>query len=200
MARTAFGSGTRIIIAPEIRILKIPGEHERKIGKVDFIIGKLNDKDEVCDFAALEIQAVYFSGASIVGAFNTFLDTRKLPNDSKRRLDYRSSAQKRLMPQLNLKVPVFRRWGKKFFVAVDSLFFNNLPLKKSVSSIDNSEITWLVYSFKKENIGYRMSNPEIHYTLWEDVLNDLREGKEPTPAEIMNEISLKKKTFKVLNA
>jgi hypothetical protein len=96
------------------------------------------------------------------------------------------------MPQLHLKVPVFRRWGKRFFVAVDNLFYANLPKFKTVASIENSEITWLVYSFAGTPNGFQIQPPKMIFTLWEDVLTALREGQEPTPAEIMAEISAKK--------
>lgn len=197
-ALAAFGRGARIIVAPEIRILRIQGQHSRKIGKVDYIIGRLDKHDEVCDFAALEVQAVYFSGRSIQPAFHNFLKTGQLMTNSQRRLDYRSSAQKRLMPQLNLKVPVFRRWGKKFFVAVDNLFYTQLPAMRTVPNMDNSEVTWLVYPFSKQKGGYEMATPAIHYTLWEDVLNALREGQAPTPGEIMAEISARRAEYRML--
>jgi len=194
VGRAAFGAGASILVAPEIRILRVG--NGRRIGKVDYIVAKLGENQQVVDFAALEVQAVYFSGASIRPAFDQFIATGQLPGDSRRRLDYRSSAQKRLMPQLNLKVPVFRRWGKRFFVAVDSLFFSNLPAFKTVSSIQNSEITWLVYPFAKTPSGFRMQPPQLVFTLWEDVLTALREGQEPTPTEIMAEITARRDDLK----
>ena len=69
-----------------------------------------------------------------------------------RRPDFRSSAQKRLMPQLALKVPIFRRWNKRFFVAVDRTFYGELPTLKE-RSLGNSEITWLVYDFQRQAQG-----------------------------------------------
>ena len=189
VGRAAFGSGRKILVAPEVRILRTRSQKGRRIGKVDFIIAKVDDREQINDFAALEVQAVYFSGGSIRPAFDTFLRTGRVPDNSSRRLDYRSSAQKRLMPQLSLKVPVFRRWGKRFFVAVDSLFFENLPAFKTVNSLENSEITWVVYGFQKSGEGFTMGEPKLVFTVWEDVLSALREGQEPTPAEIVVEIA-----------
>jgi hypothetical protein len=187
VGRLAFGLGQKIIVAPETRILKIPGTN-KKIGKVDFIVGRLDAGGKPVDFAALEVQAVYISGKSIRPAFNRYLKTGKLNDESKRRPDFRSSAQKRLMPQLSLKVPIFRRWGKKFFVAVDAAFFEALPVLKTVSP-DNAEITWLVYPFKRaQNGGYSMGQPAIHHTLWDDVLTSLREGEAPERSELLGEI------------
>jgi hypothetical protein len=196
VGRAAFGVGTRILVAPEIRILKTGQRSARRVGKVDYLIAKTNPDNTVIDFAALEVQAVYFSGSSLRPAFDEFLATGQMPANTRRRLDYRSSAQKRLMPQLHLKVPVFRRWGKRFFVAIDQLFFANLPPFKTVSSIENSEITWLVYSFKATPTGYQIQPPQLIYTLWDDILTALREGQEPTTAEILAEIAAKKSELK----
>ena len=154
------------------------------------MVAKLDSDRKPIDFAALEVQAVYFSGNAIRPAFNHFLKHGSLPEDSRRRPDYRSSAQKRLVPQLNLKVPVFRRWGKKVFVAVDSHFFNSLPQIQTVESIENSEVTWLVYSFSRKSgaSGFVMNSPIPVFTQWEDVVSALREGEAPDPAEIIAEI------------
>ena len=137
-ARLAFGTGVEFAVFPEIRILRIEGKGEaaKKIGKVDFLLGRVSD-GKVVDFAAMEVQAVYFSGTSIRPAMRHFLKEGVLDfANSDRRPDFRSSAQKRLAPQLMLKVPVFRRWAKKFFVVVDSKFFGSLPAFKTASGLD----------------------------------------------------------------
>ncbi len=196
--RLAFGRGMQVLVAPEIRILQIPGGRVRKIGKVDYIIGQVDARGVVTDFAAVEVQSVYFSGRSIRPAFSSFLSTGQVPQGSDRRLDYRSSAQKRLMPQLSLKVPVFRRWGKRFFVAVDHLFFENLPPLRTVESVDNSEVTWLVYPLEAAGGRYRLGEPTVRFTLWEDVISALREGREPTPAEVISELNAKKDAYRTI--
>lgn len=196
-ARIVYGRGSKIVIVPEMRILKVPGT-KKKIGKVDYIIGKVSG-NKIDDFFALEVQAVYFSGKSIRHDFDVYLKTGCLGESSKRRLDYRSSAQKRLMPQLNLKVPVFRRWGKKFFVAVDSIFFENLPKIRSVESQNNSEITWLVYPIGKIGSRCKMHDPKVVYTVWDDVATALREGKAPDPSEIIDDISVRIGDFETID-
>jgi len=191
--RLAFGDGAEIVVAPEMRILDIPGARTRRIGKVDYVLAKLNSKDQVSDFAALEVQAVYISGDSVKPAFHHYLASGNFEGQNCfRRIDPRSSLQKRLVPQLNLKVPVFRRWGKKFFVALDSMLFEHFPEFRTSCSIQNSEITWLVYRFAKTGERYAMREPKILYSLWEDVLDSLREGNAPTPGEIQEEIDRKK--------
>jgi hypothetical protein len=58
VGRAAFGGNTRVVIAPEMRILRVCPNLGRRIGKVDYIVAKLGDSQEVIDFAALEVQAV----------------------------------------------------------------------------------------------------------------------------------------------
>jgi len=194
-ATAAFGKGAKFGVFPEVRILKIAAsgedERDRKIGKVDYLLGQIVD-DKVTDFAAVEVQGVYFSGGEIRSAMNHFLANDALDlKISDRRPDFRSSAQKRLMPQLFLKVPVFRRWGKKFFVVVDDHFFSNLPKFRKASSASNSELTWLSYSFKRTGPDYLMQGPDIHYSLWDDVQSALREGVAPEREEVEAELQTK---------
>jgi len=189
--RLVFGTGARIVAVPEIRILHLPGKKRKKIGKVDYLIARETPTGSLADFAAIEVQSVYISGASVRGAFHQFLDTGMLPSDAKRRPDFRSSAQKRLMPQLSLKVPVFRRWGKKFFVAVDRTFFSALPDFRRANSFVNSEVTWLVYPFSRTSEGepYHIGKPEVVFSEWGDLQDALREGVPPSPQEILDEIA-----------
>lgn len=68
--REAFGSGKRVLVVPEYRLLDVPGKQKKKIGKVDYLIAELNDAGIPIDFAALEVQSVYISGKSVRPAFN----------------------------------------------------------------------------------------------------------------------------------
>ncbi|WP_298983769.1 NotI family restriction endonuclease [uncultured Roseibium sp.] len=193
-ARLAFGEGVRFGIFPEVRILKIvaenEGERDRKIGKVDYILGRIDD-GVVTDFAAVEVQAVYFSGDEIRTPLRYFLENRELnPEISERRPDFRSSAQKRLVPQLQLKVPVFRRWGKKFFVVVDTQFFGALPSFGHTTPA-NSELTWLTYPIAKQGDDYRLGDATVIHSEWDEVKNALREGTPPEPDEIVAELQQK---------
>ena len=192
-ANLAFGQHSNFEVFPEIKILKIPSTdstREKKIGKVDYVIGKV-EAHEITDFAAVEVQAVYFSGTEMRTFFNKYIVGDNVDiNDSSRGMDFRSSAQKRLVPQLQLKVPVFRRWGKKFFVVVDSVFFSELP-KFSTTSEANSEVTWLAYPIKKTGKDYLLNKPDIIHSEWDEVRNSLREGTPPDPSEILKELQRK---------
>jgi hypothetical protein len=198
--RIAFGSGKKIVALPEMRLLRVP-DTDKRIGKIDFLIAVLDRNGKPSDFAALEVQAVYISGKSVRPFFNEFLRTGVLPEGAKARPDYRSSAQKRLMPQLSLKVPVFRRWGKRFFVVVDKPFFTALPRIRRVEGKENSEVTWLVYALKRNasGIGYSMSDPDVIFTLWDDVLTALREGEAPQQSEVLAEISVRLPQLKIFD-
>ena len=191
--RIAFGPDAQIEAFPEIRILTVPSEaggRDRKIGKVDFLIGHVVD-GKVLDFAAVEVQAAYFSGGNLRDIQKSFLINHHLNDvNADRRPDFRSSAQKRLVPQLALKIPVFRRWGKKFFVVVDSQFFGALPPFKATTE-SNSELTWLVYPFEKSRQAYTLGNPATVFSVWDDVQTALREGQPPDPSDILKELQLK---------
>ncbi len=93
------------------------------------------------------------------------------------------------MPQLSLKVPIFRRWGKKFFVAVDETFFAEMPVMREVDGVENSEITWLVYSFDKSGTEFKMRLKRVVFTHWDEVMAALREGVAPKPAEMLHELA-----------
>lgn len=192
-AKIAFGPGCEFAVFSEIHILRIPsvsGKRGTKIGKVDFLLGQI-ESGRIKDFAALEVQASYFSGEAIRPAMDHFLKHGALDDAiSGRRPDFRSSAQKRLMPQLQLKVPVFRRWGKKFFVVVDTQFFKSLPAFKTTTPT-NSEIIWLKYPIRLHGKRYTMDDPQIVGTQWDDLVTSLREGMAPEPEEIFSELQMK---------
>jgi Restriction endonuclease NotI len=193
-ARIAFGEAACFSIFPEIRILQVPDPKKsgsmKKIGKVDFVLGKI-DEGVVTDFCAVEVQAAYFSGTETRSALKHFIATKHFGTlDTFRRPDFRSSAQKRLIPQLQMKVPVFRRWGKKFFVVVDRQFFRSLPEFRTTTRA-NSELTWLVYPLARQGDGYQMQEVQATFTEWADVETSLREARAPDPSEIMTELQLK---------
>lgn len=193
-ARLAFGEHVRFGIFPEVRILRIEAEtgvkKDRKIGKVDYLLGKI-ENGAVVDFAALEVQAVYFSGNEIRTPLRYYMEKQTLDlANSDRRPDFRSSAQKRLVPQLQLKVPVFRRWAKKFFVVVDTQFFGNLP-QFPATTRSNSEVTWLSYPIARSGNDYALGDVNIVYSEWDEIRNALREGTPPEPDEIVAELQAK---------
>ena len=190
-ANIAFGAGVSCVAVPEFHLLEVVRKGRKsKIGKVDFLLVKM-EAGAAVDFAPLEVQAVYISGNSIRPAYEHYLESGQLSEGSMRRPDFRSSAQKRLMPQLALKVPIFRRWNKRFFVAVDQTFFNALPPLKE-RSVGNSEITWLVYDFQRQQHGgFEMQAPTVIHTIWDDVQEALREGEPPEREDLLRQLTKK---------
>jgi hypothetical protein len=84
------------------------------VGRIDHVL--VHPAAHPMRWCALEIQAVYFSGTSMGAEFQMLRDHEgdSLPFPARhRRPDYRSSGPKRLMPQLQIKVPILRRWGEK---------------------------------------------------------------------------------------
>lgn len=191
-AKIAFGEGAEVVVLPEHKLLSIPAAIEddksKKIGKVDFMLGRL-ENDKIVDFAALEIQSVYTSGGGVKDAFGHFIATREAGKEGDLGVDFRSSAQKRLVPQLRLKVPIFRRWGKKFFVAIDDTFFAALPEFGATTS-GNSELTWLAYPLRLQGAQpLILDDPMVHHTEWSKVEQALEEGKPPDgPSDVIVEL------------
>ncbi|NJN81784.1 MAG: hypothetical protein HC802_05515 [Caldilineaceae bacterium] len=106
----------RPMVAREVGFLESLGGRGQKAnaGKIDMVLASQQNGDRL-EWCALEIQGVYFSGNKMELEFKQFVDqngTLAFPA-GKRRPDYRSSGPKRLMPQLQIKVPTIARWGKK---------------------------------------------------------------------------------------
>ncbi len=120
---------------------------KKPAGKIDLVVASLLDSE--IKWYGLEIQAVYFSGPGMQTQFELLRDDggAKPPfPDAIRRPDWRSSSAKRLMPQLQIKVPTLRRWGSKLAVAVDRPFFEAIGGSSSNPSQDlnDGDIIWLV--------------------------------------------------------
>ena len=97
----------------------------------------------------LEVQAVYFSGPAMESEFKLLQKEQDPvpPAPVKiRRPDWRSSSAKRLMPQLQVKVPTLRQWGTKLAVTVDMPFFEAIGgiSEKPSQDLNEGDIIWLV--------------------------------------------------------
>jgi len=152
------------VIVPEVRFLRrnpnrlktddeLPEISEdvrsEDVGNIDIVL--VNPTHPEMGWCALEIQAVYFSGEKMNLLFahieNYIGDGIPFP-DKGRRPDYRSSGPKRLMPQLQIKVPTLRRWGKKMAVVVDVPWFRtNVVGVETVADISNCDIAWFLVDF-----------------------------------------------------
>jgi Restriction endonuclease NotI len=108
--------------------------------------------DDPKEWCAVEVQAVYFSGKKMgdhLAQFEKMGNSIPFPN-AVRRPDFRSSGPKRLMPQLQTKVPTLRRWGRKTAVIIDAPFAKSLGQFKRVDHISNCDIVWIVVDFDVE--------------------------------------------------
>ncbi len=108
------------------------------------------------EWYGLEIQVVYFSGDGMAREFEQLRsDGGSAPPMpvGRRRPDWRSSSAKRLMPQLEVKTPTLRRWGKKLAVAVDWSFFEAIGGRSDNPSHDlnDGDIVWLASISKSQN-------------------------------------------------
>jgi hypothetical protein len=84
------------------------------------------------------------------------------------------------MPQLQIKVPTLRRWGKKMAVVVDEQFFKSLGKMEEVSresDISNADIAWLVVGFDEGSDPIRLVRRRCHLTTLERAVEGLTNGE-----------------------
>ena len=136
-----------------------PDEDEgKKAGRIDWILvnpGTMTAGE--LEWCAVETQALYFSGDKMRPEFDAYAAAPSpvLYPVGKRRPDYRSSGPKRLSPQLDVKVPVLRNWGKKVVVVIDRFFFDNMNAltdayaraRNDQERRDNADVVWFVVDF-----------------------------------------------------
>lgn len=122
------------------------------VGRIDLVLVHPQNSEKWC---AVEMQAVYFSGGEIakdlavIRAQDATANGTPMPG-AVRRPDFRSSGPKRLMPQLQIKVPTLRRWGKKMVVVIDKPFLESMSDMESQGHISNCDIIWVVVRFDEE--------------------------------------------------
>jgi hypothetical protein len=148
------------------------------VGRIDKVL--VNPNKEPISWCALEIQAVYFSGASMKKDFDNIVTYSKdsIPFPvGVRRPDFRSSGPKRLMPQLQIKVPTLRRWGKKMAVVIDRSFYDSIGDMGEIKDLSNSDIAWFVVRYKEEKMKQAILEPDfVIYTTLERTVEGLTGG------------------------
>jgi len=165
------------------------GEVETTLGRgqTKSILARRLEKDyaldlsvDLDDWCGLEIQAVYFSGDRMSLEYDPFTEVPppKAPfPEGRRRPDFRSSSAKRLLPQLQTKIPSLRRWGKKMAVVVDEAFFYEMAEMEAVEHISNCDIVWIVVGYEREGDALRLQKRKVHFTTLEDAVLGLTAGK-----------------------
>lgn len=130
-------------------------------GKIDLVVAT---DDRELRWFGLEVQSVYFSGDAMRPEFEHLRDDagERPPFPlGKRHPDWRSSTAKRLMPQLQTKVPTLARWGSRVAVAVDSVLFDEAmggASEQPVRDIDAGDVIWLVSA---------LHDGQLHQHHWE---------------------------------
>jgi hypothetical protein len=157
------------------------------VGRIDNVL--IVPDTTPLQWCAVEIQAVYFSGDKMANDFRAIRRHRgnALPFPAgRRRPDYRSSGPKRLMPQLQIKVPTLRRWGKKMAVVVDEEFINNMGRMRTVTDLSNADVAWFVVRFDESSGTPHLTRGAVYYTELEAAVLGLIAGK-PVTRQVFEE-------------
>lgn len=163
------------------------------VGNIDVVL--VNTEKAYLDWCALEIQAVYFSGEKMGSLFEHIKTSANdgIPfPDKVRRPDYRSSGPKRLMPQLQIKVPTLRRWGKKMAVVVDLPWFRtNIVGVETVRDISNADIAWFLIDFDESTDPVTLRIADLQLQTLERAVDGLTGGYPVTLATFEGKILAK---------
>ena len=162
------------------------------VGQIDFVLA--NTSVSPMKWCALELQAVYFSGPGMSPEFGVIpkLKGGALPFPAGlRRPDWRSSGPKRLMPQLQIKVPALRRWGKKMAVVVDEAFYGQLGHMDIVQHVSNCDIAWFVVGYEDVDGAVRLERKNLHLTTLESAVEGLTAGSPVSVEEFEKRIRAK---------
>ncbi len=161
-------------------------------GNIDIVLVAYDTNGKICDFGALEIQAVYISG-NVRAPFERYMTNPKAnqnmdwsaePNYP--RPDYLSSSRKRLAPQLIFKGGILNSWKKKIAVALNKSFFETLPALKRVEK-EKADIAWLVYDLKLESGKLQLEKIDTVYTEFQASLITITQ---PVPGKLEDFIKI----------
>lgn len=166
----------------------------KDVGRIDMVM--VDQSNGRFDWCAVELQAVYFSGGAMSKDYpgiRSYSGNGVPMPGANRRPDFRSSGPKRLMPQLQIKVPTLRRWGKKMAVVVDRPFFRALGEMDKVEHVSNCDIIWLVVAFEEDDGATysRLVIDEVRYTTLERAVEGLTSGVPTTLPDFEGKIRAK---------
>lgn len=170
------------VVVKEVEFLEVSGETSEEAKEIGYIDNILVDPSAPTNWCGLELQAVYFSGASMGKEFDAIKGAKGdlIFPFANRHPDFRSSGPKRLMPQLQIKVPSLRRWGKKMVVVVDQPFFDSLGKMIEVDDISNCDIAWFPVSIESRKDGNVLKKGNVRFTTLESAVEGLTGGKPAT--------------------
>lgn len=184
------------ILVPEVGFLEpVNGSgksKKRDVGRIDLVLMNPADQTGRVDWGALEIQAVYFSGKGMIDDFTDIAagTSSGLPfPQHPRRPDYRSSGPKRLLPQLQTKVPTLSRWGKRMAVVVDEYFFASLDPMAHVEDLSSADIAWIVVRFEESDSGaFELRSSQTHFTTLPEAVAGLTGGRPSTESKFLQKL------------
>jgi hypothetical protein len=166
------------------------GERNDDVGRIDSVL--VIPGSVPLRWCAVEIQAVYFSGRKMELEFESLRRkkrTNKIPFPiAQRRPDFRSSGPKRLMPQLQIKVPTLRRWGKKMAVVVDASFFDSMGKMESSKDVSNADILWFIMDYRFQDNIARLFLSDVFCTTLEMAITGLTAGSPVTLPQFEEDI------------
>lgn len=159
----------------------------REVGRIDNVL--IIPNSTPLQWCAVEIQAVYFSGTRMEVEFEALRTADEpLPFPmAHRRPDYRSSGPKRLMPQLQIKVPTLSRWGKKMAVVVDEQFFRALGRMDRANDISNCDVAWFVVKYDE---AHRLTPNDIYLTTLQQSVSGLVAAQPVSQSALAHQRSL----------
>lgn len=181
VGETLLGTPTPAVISELPFLMGEAGQENDEqdpVGKIDKVL--VNAAGGTFRWCALEMQAVYFSGMSMENDFKVMREWNGpgVPFPQvQRRPDFRSSGPKRLMPQLQIKVPTISRWGKKMAVVIDRPFWDSLSEMREVKDISNCDIVWFVVAFAPAKDGrFKLKRHKVHPTTLSHAVEGLTGG------------------------
>lgn len=149
------------------------------VGKFDAVLVDYGS-EQIVDFGALEIQAVYITG-NLRDPFSHYVDDPtsrhseawlgpKYPGP-----DWLSSI-KRLIRQLTVKGAIFEAWNKRMAIAVQKQFFNRLNLMNNIDprTIEDGEMGWFVYDLVQDPHTGRFAL-ELEQTIYTSYADAMRQ-------------------------
>lgn len=167
--------------------VRLNDRNQKSAGNIDIVLIALDDNNQIIDFGALEIQAVYISG-NVSKAFKKYMEdpasnfNMEWPSKNYPKADYLSSSRKRLAPQLIYKGGILNAWDKKLAVAVHKTFFELLPTLQEVDPVQ-ADIAWFIYDLRYDEAlsRYRLERINTRYTKFRTALDTITN---PEPGEI----------------
>lgn len=208
IADEVFGEGAEYSVVPEVPfLLSVDKDGKAKdstAGRVDWVLIEGNRTDLIREdgpkteiqWAAIETQAVYFSGSSMTTTFENYAKDGHLPatgDDVQRRPDWRSSGAKRLAPQLETKSSRFSRWSRKVVVVVDEAFWENIVDNQNPpEALENADIVWAIVSYDEDS---KLFVKEFVLSELDKAIEALQATKPMTKAAFENTLRAKSKAM-----